>query len=84
MAFVERLQQIRRTFETGDTPAEIVDVLNANVQRLLDENVAEKALTVGQQAPSLDVHVISDHGTVPLSYFMVEKYLVLTWFRGDW
>ena len=79
----KRLSEIRRAFETGDTPREIVDVLNDHVENLLASNVGDKALQVGEQA-AMDLTVQTSSGLEPLSHFLRERFLVLTWFRGNW
>ena len=78
-----RLTEIRQAFETGDTPREIVEVLNGHIEKLLAANVSRKALKIGEHAP-LDLTVQTSSGPEPLSYFLREHFLVLTWFRGNW
>ena len=79
----KRLAEIRHAFETGDTPREIVKVLNDNIEKLLAANVSSNALKVGDQAP-LDVTVQSIDGPKSLRYFLRKRFLVVTWFRGNW
>lgn len=79
----ERLTKIRQDFETGDTPSEIVEVLNGDIERLLNENVAENALKVGEFA-DLNLTVHSGEKQISLSSLVGERYLVPTWFRGNW
>lgn len=83
MAYFERLKKIRQDFESGDTPPEVIATLNANVDRLLAENAAQKALQVGDVGP-LTSQVHFDTGTTTLQELHQDKYLVLTWFRGNW
>lgn len=83
MNLSERLAKIRHDFETGETPTEIIKVLNDHVETLLNSNVAEQALKVGQSV-GLDGLVQSDEGPVSLSSLFGERFLVLTWFRGNW
>lgn len=83
MILRNRLAEIRQAFETGDTPREIVEVLNGNIEKLLAADVSGNALKVGQQAP-LDLTVQTSSGTEPLSSFLSRSFLVLTWFRGNW
>jgi hypothetical protein len=79
----QRLNNIRVKFETGDTPPEIVDVLNDHVQYLLDSNVEKNALTVGDSVP-MELQVHTETGTKRLSDLIGDRFLVLTWFRGNW
>lgn len=83
MNFKNRLTEIRHAFETGDTPAEVVEVLNRNVEELLVSDVTERARKVGECAP-LSLTVESNHESQPLSSYFGEQFLVLTWFRGNW
>ena len=83
MNLQQRLAEIRHAFETGDTPRETVDVLNDNIDRLLAQDAAGKALKIGERAPA-DLLVQTSGGEQPLSRFFTEKLLVLTWFRGNW
>lgn len=78
-----RLVEIRQAFETGDTPREIVEVLNGNIEKLLAAGVSSQALKVGDQAP-LDLTVQTNSDAVPLKRLLKGKFLVLTWFRGNW
>ncbi len=83
MDLSQRLNKIRDDFENGDTPREIIDVLNAHVEELIANNVAAKAISVGDLAPMNSV--VSFVGkAVPLNRFFGEHFLVLTWFRGNW
>lgn len=79
----KRLVEIRREFETGDTPREIVKVLDGNIEKLLDADVAGNALKVGEQAP-LELAVQTTDGSKPLRHFLRKQFLVVTWFRGNW
>jgi len=86
MNLTERLNEIRHEFETGDTPQEIVDVLNSHIDDLIASNATEKALPVGSTLPS-DLTVWSGgpgEPAIPLEKLIGEHYLVLTWFRGNW
>ncbi len=79
----KRLAEIRTAFETGDTPRETVKVLNGNIEKLLAADVSRKALRVGDLAP-LNLTALSSSGAVPLNRLLTAKFLVLTWFRGNW
>ena len=83
MDLQKRLAEIQQEFETGDTPQKTVDVLNGHIESLLAADVTKDALNVGDLAP-LDLMVQSISGTNSLESFFSEKYLVLTWFRGNW
>ena len=79
----QRLTEIRQAFESGETPRETIDVLNGNIEKLLAADVLKDALRVGDLAP-LELSIQSNSGPKPLSRFFAQKYLVLTWFRGNW
>lgn len=83
MNLSQRLADIQHEFETGDTPRAVIDVLNNHIKQLLASNVADQALSVGGIAP-LDATLSFNGVQQPLSSFFGEKYLVLTWFRGNW
>lgn len=83
MEFIRRLEEIRIAFETGDTPEEIVEVLNANVDRLIAEDAGQNALQVGDLV-SLDLLAGPRNATIRLQDLMGDHFLVLTWFRGNW
>ena len=83
MEFLERLSDIRQTFETGETPQSIIDVLNAHVDDLLSQNWEASAVGVDQVA-TLSLPVWNSETSLPLSDLMGERFMVLTWFRGNW
>ena len=83
MKIAEKLDKIRRDFEEGDTPREVIDALNANIDKLLSENVADHALQIGDDAP-LDNNVVFEKAEPSLNSFMGSEYLILNWFRGNW
>lgn len=83
MNLAQRLRNIRHEFETGDTPREIIDTLNAHVDELLSGNLAERSLAVGEKA-LLDLIVGDDDQRQTLRSLMGDRFLVLTWFRGNW
>lgn len=83
MNLQKRLAEIREAFETGDTPREIVDVLNRHVEKLVAANASDSALKVGGSAP-LDLKVQTDSEPKSLGGFLQNKFLVVTWFRGNW
>lgn len=83
MEFIERLKEIQQEFESGETPQEIIDVLNAHVEDLLSQNPEKQAVSVGETAPS-DLPVWSTENSMPLANLMGDAYMVLTWFRGNW
>ncbi|QEG24569.1 hypothetical protein [Mariniblastus fucicola] len=76
-----RLSEIRHAFENGTTPPEIVQVLNAHVERMVASGVADQALKVGDAAP-LSQQIAGRNCS--LGDLMGESGLVLTWFRGNW
>lgn len=83
MGLYQRLKNIRHEFEHGDTPREIVEVLNDHIDNLLSSNVAEQAIRVGETAPT-KLRVLFGNESVPLNSLSGEHFLVLTWFRGNW
>ncbi len=83
MNFYQNLADIRNDFENGDTPQEIVDVLNSHVEELLASDTQSRTISVGESAP-MDSKVQFKKRTVSLSELIGEHYLVLTWFRGNW
>lgn len=83
MDFLERLSDIRQQFETGETPQSIIDVLNAHVDELLSQNWEESAVGVGQLAP-MELPVWNTETSIPLANLMGDRFLVLSWFRGNW
>lgn len=83
MTLVERLENIRRDFEAGETPQELIETLNQHVDRLVATNVVDNALAVGDAAP-LDLPIQSQAGSILLSDLFNGQFLVLTWFRGNW
>lgn len=82
MTFADRLDAITDEFENGDTPPEIIAVLNAHVAFLIQSRVADKALQVGDRAPLDDV--FDAIALSNLESFCRPSILVLTWFRGNW
>ena len=84
MEFSDRLADITHQFQTGDTPREIIEVLDAHVKRLLEQNVASQAIQVGSIAPK-HLNAYWEKGPVELmTRFCRDQFLVLTWFRGNW
>jgi hypothetical protein len=83
MKFADRLAAIQDKFETGDTPREILDVLNKHVEHLIEINAADNALQIGSEAP-LEGQAESDGATIRLSSLHTKDFFVLTWFRGNW
>ena len=79
----ERLADIRQRFVSGETPREIIDVLDANVARLLKERVTEQARKV-DDVISMAEQVQTEHESWALQALSGEQFLVLTWFRGNW
>ena len=83
MDFTERLKKIRSDFESGETPQDIVETLSQNIDRLIANGAIQNALTVDDSAP-LDLPAVSESGEIQLREFIKDKYLVMTWFRGNW
>jgi hypothetical protein len=79
----QRLREIRHSFETGPTSPEVVEVLNAHVDRLVASKTEGQALAVGDSAPLHHV-VETDDGCKSLQELCGTRFLVLTWFRGNW
>lgn len=84
MNFHQTLTEIQHKFENGDTPPEIIKVLNDHVDDLLSQNLCERVPTVGSTVAISEYEVFSENEKHPLSSFMGEKFLVFTWFRGNW
>jgi hypothetical protein len=82
MTFADRLAAITHEFETGDTPPEIIAVLDAHVEYLIRSRAADNALQVGDKAP-LD-RALAAIDKLTLENFCLHPILVLTWFRGNW
>lgn len=83
MKLAEKLEKIQRDFEAGETPQAVIDVLNANIDKLLSEKVADRALQVGDLAP-LEIAVEHGKTVLPLQTHLKSDYLILNWFRGSW
>ena len=83
MDLQQRLTEIRIAFETGDTPKDIVALLNGHVEKLVASDAGDKALKVGQSAP-MELTIQTRDGTQTLSDLLEDELLVLTWFRGNW
>ena len=83
MDLKKRLFEIRNAFESGDTPQATIDVLNGNVDRLLAANVTRNAFSVGDHVPE-NLTVEKGAGKVALTSLLDKRFLVLTWFRGNW
>ena len=79
----QRLEKIRIDFETGETPKEVVDVLNAHVEHLIRSGTGKDALKVGDSAPTKLV-AWSDEESISLHDCFGDRFLVLSWFRGNW
>ncbi len=79
----QRLENIRHEFEHGDTPREIIDILNDHIDNLVASNAAEQAIKVGAIAPT-KLRILYRAELVPLSSLSGKSFLVLTWFRGNW
>jgi len=84
MTFHKSLDEIRYNFENGDTPREIVDVFDRHIEDLLSMNLAEKVPAAGSTISIEGQVVFSDAGDHKLSNFMEQRFLVATWFRGNW
>lgn len=82
MTLAQRLSEIRHAFESGDTPPEVIAVLNAHTEQLVASGVSSQALSVGSAAPS--GLVPSEDGPKSLEEYMGPRSLVVTWFRGNW
>ena len=83
MSFHQRLEEIRLAFENGETPEETVHVLNTHIESLLSGDAVEQAIGVGDMAP-IDLTCESEGRPVSLRQFLEQRFLVLTWFRGNW
>lgn len=83
MEFNKRLNDIRKKFENGETPQKIIDVLNAHVDDLLSQGLEKQAISVGNSAP-LDGSIWDTATSLTLADLVGDKFLVLTWFRGNW
>lgn len=81
--FDQRLESIRRDFENGETPQEIIDVLDRHIETLIATDAAKNVLNVGE---SVDANQTfrSDEKQLSLSELFGERFLVLSWFRGNW
>jgi len=83
MSLAVRLSEIRRSFENGTTPPEIIQVLDSHVEELVASKVSEQALSVGDTAPIQErIQINADRQT--LDQQMGSNFLILTWFRGNW
>ena len=83
MTLAQRLLEIRNEFESGPTAPEVIEVLNAHVDRLVSSDVTEQALSVGASAP-VQHAVEVDGQRKSLQEYFGSQFLVLTWFRGNW
>lgn len=81
--FNKRLDQIRQDFESGETPVEIIEVLNKHVDRLVASDVTKQAAQVGESV-CLEQVVQTSTGPRILRDFLEDRFLVMTWFRGNW
>ena len=78
----ERLDAIRRTFET-QAPKPVLDVLHRATRDLEESGAVERALGEGAEAPSFEL--ANSLGEIVRSEdLLAEGRLVLTFFRGHW
>ncbi|MDG2013434.1 MAG: hypothetical protein P8J33_08015 [Pirellulaceae bacterium] len=84
MNFRQTLNEIQYKFENGDTPPEIIKVLNDHIDNLKSMDLCKALPTVGSSVAISEQEVFSEHGKHLLSSLIGERFLVLTWFRGNW
>lgn len=84
MSFHKSLDEIRHDFENGDTPQAIIDVFDRHIEDLMSRNLAERIPSVGSTIAIGDRTVVSEAGKQKIASFVGQRFLVATWFRGNW
>lgn len=84
MSFYKTLEKIRYDFENGETPQAIVDVFDRHIDDLLAMNLEESIPATGSTISIEDQTAFSDSGEQTVSSYFKQRFLVATWFRGNW
>jgi hypothetical protein len=83
----DRLDEIKRTFESGAPPynatRETVETMHRATAELRASGIEEAALKVGHRAPRF-ILFNQDHARFASSDLLREGPLVVTFFRGHW
>jgi hypothetical protein len=83
----DRLDQFKRTFESGappyNAPREAIETMHRATAELKASGAEGRALKVGDRAPSFTLFN-QDHVQVALESLLREGPLVVSFFRGHW
>jgi hypothetical protein len=83
----ERLEEFKRSFESGappyNAPHEAIDKMHRATEELRASGIEGRALKVGDRAPSFTLFN-QDHVEVSSSDLLREGPLVVSFFRGHW
>jgi hypothetical protein len=83
----ERLDEFRRSFETGappyNAPPEVIETMHRATGELKGTGIEERALKVGDRAPGFTLFN-QDHVQVASADLLSQGPLVVSFFRGHW
>ena len=83
----DRLDQFKRTFESGappyNAPREVIDQMHRATAELKASGAEDAALKVGDRAPSFTLFN-QDHVQIASADLLAQGPLVLSFFRGHW
>ena len=82
MGLQEKLDTLKRHFRSA-APKEVLAVLDEAIQNVIDSDILERALGVGQQAPDFTLKNTSGK-KLNLHDMLKKGPVVLTFFRGRW
>jgi hypothetical protein len=83
----ERLDEFRKTFESGappyNAPHEAIEIMHRATEELKASGLEGRALKVGDRAPAFTLFN-QDHVEVDSSELLRQGPLVVSFFRGHW
>lgn len=86
-ALQERLDEFKRSFESGappyNTPPEAIEKMHRATAELRATGIEERVLNVGSSAPSFTLFN-QDHVQVSSADLLRQGPLVVSFFRGHW
>lgn len=82
MALREVLKRIQGDL-VDQMPNEFIEAFGENLNRLIDQNIAQSALTIGDQAPNFTV-MDTDGKEIQLYDLLKKAPVIINFFRGNW
>ncbi|MEM1439409.1 MAG: peroxiredoxin-like family protein [Pseudomonadota bacterium] len=83
MTLQEKLDAFKADFETNQAPPAAVEAFHRSTQELIDQGLADRALSVGDIVPEFTL-LDADGNEVSSKAMLANGPLVLTFYRGNW